>query len=43
MEIGCNRCRYRFKSDKMPERCPYCGDKKTLAVDEDAENLVREL
>ncbi len=43
MEFRCNRCRYRFKSDKMPERCPYCGEKKALAADENAEDLLESL
>ncbi|MEK6899446.1 MAG: hypothetical protein AABW79_05105 [Nanoarchaeota archaeon] len=43
MEIRCDRCRYRFKADKRPERCPYCGEKKTLAEDESAEDLLESL
>lgn len=37
----CLNCRYRFKTEKVPSRCPYC-DKPTVDREKSASEIVDE-
>lgn len=43
MKLRCNSCGYAFDSEKMRDKCPYCGKKDALSEVESAEDLVEEL
>lgn len=42
MKIVCDECDYKFKSNKIPSQCPYCGVRNRLSEIADAEELVGE-
>jgi DNA-directed RNA polymerase subunit RPC12/RpoP len=38
----CLNCRYRFKTDRRPSRCPYC-DKAAVDKEKSASEIVDEV
>jgi rubrerythrin len=42
MEIECSKCGYSFSKDKVPEICPYCGEKGTLRRKKTAQDYLNE-
>ncbi len=42
-EFQCMKCNYRFKRDKKPTLCPYCGKPDTVGVVPDAEDILTDV
>jgi len=38
----CKKCGYRLKTEKIPERCPYCGEEEVITEEQDAQELINE-
>jgi rRNA maturation endonuclease Nob1 len=38
----CQKCGYKFESEKIKEICPYCG-KKTVKEEETAEEIMKDV
>jgi len=43
MKFVCNKCRYRFELEKLPESCPYCGEEEGIKKEKDASELLEEV
>jgi len=38
----CQKCGYKFESEKVKETCPYCG-KKTVEEEQTAEEIMKDV
>jgi rubrerythrin len=38
----CRDCNYSFDSEKIPEKCPYCG-RKNVSKELNAEEILKEI
>jgi len=38
----CKKCGYKFESEKIKERCPYCGQRE-IAEEQTAEEIVSDV
>jgi len=39
----CLDCRYRFKAEKKPKACPWCGKSSNIIKEKSAEDIVDEI
>jgi rubrerythrin len=42
MKMYCKKCKYSFEGEKMPLRCPLCGE-KDIEKEKNIEELLQEL
>lgn len=39
----CGACKFRFETNKMPKKCPYCSREASIMLEETAEELIRDV
>ena len=42
-KFRCESCRFKFESAKIPRTCPYCSRQGTIAAEESAEDLIKDI
>lgn len=42
-KFRCESCRFKFESVAIPKTCPYCSRKGTIAAEESAEQLIKDI
>ena len=42
VEMECRACGYKFKSNKMATRCPYCSKEGSVGLRKHAQDLIDE-
>ena len=40
LELECRQCRYKFKREAMPARCPYCSVQGAVGLVKSAQDLL---
>ena len=43
LKLQCTKCNYKFQKEKMPHRCPYCGNEGTLKKEVTAQDVLDEV
>ena len=43
MKLVCNKCGYRFESERVPEVCPYCGERGAITREKSAQEIIDEV
>jgi len=39
----CEKCNFRFKREKMPNKCPYCGQDNAVCEEGDATVILKDV
>ena len=42
IDLECRNCKYKFKLEKIPARCPYCSKEGSVGLLKTAQDLVDE-
>lgn len=42
-KLYCTKCNYKFEKDKIPQRCPYCGNNGTVKKQLIAQDILNEV
>ena len=42
IELECLNCKYKFKLEKIPPRCPYCSKENSVGLLKTAQDLLNE-
>lgn len=43
MKFECRKCHYSTEKDKVPKRCPYCGEEGTMGKAMAAQDILDEV
>lgn len=43
LKLQCSRCKYKFKRDKIPARCPYCSKEGAVEFEKTAQDILDEV
>lgn len=42
INLECRKCGFKFRKDKMPNRCPYCSKEGSVGLLKNAQDLLDE-
>ena len=40
IDLECRHCRFKFKKDKIPGRCPYCSTEGSVGLSKTAQDFL---